>query len=137
MTGLAAEVHGLGVLVGLVTAQSSYEQEADTAGGKNSKDPAVPRPRQIDLEHQRDRAAQRPAFRTPLQQHPDGGKSDAENEEPRRDDVGENADVWVAVTSELIDRDKQEKGEECACAKHDPSPAEPVTKQALKASPRR
>ncbi len=38
MAGLAAELHRLGVLVGLITAEGSDEQEADTARGKNGQE---------------------------------------------------------------------------------------------------
>ena len=45
---------------------------------------------------------------------------------PRRHYVSKNADVGIAMTSELIDRDEKEKGEKRASGQNHSGPAQPV-----------
>ncbi len=60
-------------------------------------------------------------------QAPMTDKSDAEKKEEGRYDVGENADIRIAMTRHEVHRKQEEKGEERGGRDDHAGPADPVT----------
>ena len=126
VAGLAAELDRFRVLVGLITAEGGDEQKRDAASRKDGEHPSVAWPGEIDPKDAPRRAAGHVAFRARLEKNADANEQEREEEKRRRRHISENADVGIAMTGELVDRDEEKEREDRARAQDNSGPAQPV-----------
>ena len=130
VTRLSAELHGFGVLVGLVAANCCHEQKHHTCKNKDPEDLAVARTRKVDGESHRLRIVMRPALLAEVQVVPQQNKHDARNEKNRGDHIGENAHVRIPSQREDFEREEQEERKKTSYGNDRTRKADPVTNQA-------
>ncbi len=106
MAQLAAEIHRIGELVGLVAADGAHQRE-DHHEAEHKGDGAALR-RVVEVEpgemRRRTYSAQPPP---PLDHHPDGDQDESQNQESRRHHVGENADVGRGLAGKQVNENQQ------------------------------
>src|SRR3954469_13570149 len=126
VAGLSAEFHRLGVVIGLVTAERSHEQERDRACCEKGEEPAIAWPRKIDLNLKLPVEVERPAFSSPLQKGADNRDETSEEKEAWCNEVGQDAYVGIGMRGGEIDREQEEEREERAPGEQEPCPASPI-----------
>src|SRR6185437_11797856 len=103
MAGLAAKRDRLAYLITLVATDRSAQQEDNTDSAEDEQPPAFRRVGKIDGEPAARFFAVDLSGVPPLKPRAQSHDSQSEKQKTGRDDVGENAKIWIAVMSKKID----------------------------------
>ena len=126
VTGLAAKLHGLREMVGLVAAEGRHQQEHHRARSEEQEVMAVARPREIDGQRMGFAALGRLRGLAVLHPPPGNNQRQSQNQEGGGDDVGQDAEVGVAIAREGVDRDQKDEREQTPQGDDRPGQAQPV-----------
>src|SRR5262245_11823048 len=105
VAGLATKLHGLCVMIALIAANRRYQQKHNCAEQKEAKEPTVAHAGKIDPDGRKrarilhDLAMPKKSAQT--------DKHQSNYEKSRRDQVGQNTDIWISVMGKCIQKEQQ------------------------------
>ena len=111
MTGLAAELDGLGVMIGMIAAEGGNEQETNGADEEKAHQPTIARAGQIDLQRESGGASKATEF-PPAQQNPQNCQAGSDHQEAGRDQVGQYANVGIGRVRQCVEQQQQQERKE-------------------------
>lgn len=126
VAGLSAELDGLGVVIGLVTAKRREHDEKTSRANEKGGELSIARPREIDGELVRGLLGIEVAQGAVMSPGAGGGEHEPDYHEARRDYIRQDAHVRVAMVREQVDAEKEKEREQTAAGDDEPTYTHPV-----------
>jgi len=125
MADLPAELHRLGILVGLVTAKRAQQQKSHGADPEQREHPALFAIGEIQppLVRLRRRMLDGPASLRPRAEDDDRESGD---QEARRDEIRQNSEIWIPIALREIHPHQEREREQRPRRQHDADRRDPV-----------